>query len=107
MKIERTTNGKPMTTPQALHLDMDQTHAGNISIKLHDFGKKVGLQLRMIPCLGSNQSIALSDIQRANVKMMATKQQYLTNAYTVKLENTHIMNLDAEVKNTRHCKNLS
>jgi hypothetical protein len=53
----------------------------------------------MIPCLGSNQSIALSDNQRVNVKLMAAKQQYLTNSYTVKLENAHIMHLDAEVKN--------
>jgi hypothetical protein len=30
---------------------------------------------------------------------MAAKQQYLTNSYTVKLENAHIMNLDVEVKN--------
>jgi hypothetical protein len=53
--------------PQALHLDIDQTHAGRFIDPAARLWKKGatnrvnGLQLRMIPCLGSNQSIALSD----------------------------------------------
>jgi hypothetical protein len=89
--------------PQALHLDMDQTHAGRYTEPAARLWKKGatnrvnGLQLRMIPCLGSNQAIALSDNQRSNVVLMAAKQQYFTNSYIVKIENAHIMNLDAIV----------
>jgi hypothetical protein len=91
--------------PQALHLDIGQTHAGRFIDPAARLWKKGvtnrvnGLQLRLIPCLGSNQLIALSDNQRGNVKLMAAKQQYLTNSYSVKLENAYIMNLDAKVKN--------
>jgi hypothetical protein len=30
---------------------------------------------------------------------MAAKMQYFTNSYSIKLDNRHILNLDAEVKN--------
>jgi hypothetical protein len=57
-----------------------------------------GLQLRLIPCLGSNSAIALSDNQRGNVLLMAAKQQYFLNSYIVKVDNSHILNLDAPVE---------
>jgi hypothetical protein len=34
------------------------------------------------------------------VKLIAAKMQYFTNSYIIKLDNRHILNLDAEVKNT-------
>jgi hypothetical protein len=49
--------------------------------------------------LGFSRAITLSDNQRANVKLMAAKMQYFTNSYIIKLDNRHIRNLDAEVKN--------
>jgi hypothetical protein len=57
-----------------------------------------GLQLRIIPCLGSTSAVALSDNQRANMLLMAAKQQFFSNYYIVKLDNSHILNLDAPVE---------
>jgi hypothetical protein len=54
----------------------------------------------MIPCLGSNCAIALSDNQRSNMVLMASKQQYFMNSYTVRLENSHILNLDAPIQHS-------
>jgi hypothetical protein len=70
----------------------------------HDYGGKEqkienGLQLRIIPCLGSNSAVTLSDNQCSNMVLMATKQQqFFMNYYTVKLDNFHILNLDAPVE---------
>jgi hypothetical protein len=88
-----------------LHLDIDQVHATRYikaSAKIWKKGstnRVNGLQLRLIPCLGSDRAIALSDNQKANVLLMAAKQQYFVNSYTIKIENVHIMNLDAPVNN--------
>jgi hypothetical protein len=46
-----------------------------------------GLQLRIIPCLGSSQK---------NYLLMSAKQQFFVNNHTVRVENTHILNLDAK-----------
>jgi hypothetical protein len=91
--------------PQALHFDIDHVQASRYigaSSKLWKKGstnRLNGLQLRLIPCLGSSRAIALSDNQKANVLIMAAKQQHLINSHTVKVDNVHIMNLDAPVNN--------
>jgi hypothetical protein len=57
-----------------------------------------GLQMRLIPCLGSNRAVAISENQRYNMKLMAAKHQFFVNSSTVEIDNAHIMNLDAPVK---------
>jgi hypothetical protein len=90
--------------PQALHLDIDHSYAIQYTepaARLWRKGAKnrvSGLQLRLIPCLGSNSAIALSDNQRANVLLMSAKQQYFLNSYIVKVDNSHILNLDAPIE---------
>jgi hypothetical protein len=90
--------------PQALHLDIDYHHAirfAEPAARLWRKGAKNrvhSLQLRLIPCLGSTSAVALSDNQRANILLMAAKQQFFTNCYIVRLENSHIINLDAPVE---------
>jgi hypothetical protein len=91
------------TPPQALHLDMDHNYAAAFAepaAKLWKKGapKRVnGLQLRIIPCLGSSRAIALSDEQKKNCLLMSAKQQFFVNTHTIRVENTHILNLDAKV----------
>jgi hypothetical protein len=90
--------------PQALHLDIDANHATRYTEEAAKLWKKGatnrvnGLQMRLIPCLGSNRAVAISENQRHNMKLMAAKQQFFVNSYTVKVDNAHIMNLDAPVK---------
>jgi hypothetical protein len=90
--------------PQALHLDIDYHHAirfAEPAARLWRKGAKNrvhGLQLRLIPCLGSTSAVALSDNQCANILLMAAKQQFFTNCYIVRLENSNILNLDAPVE---------
>jgi hypothetical protein len=94
------------TPPQALHIDIDQNHANRYTepaARLWRKGAKNrvnGLQLRLIPCLGSNCAIALLDNQRSNMVLMAAKQQYFMNSYMVKLDNPHILNLDAPIQHS-------
>jgi hypothetical protein len=89
--------------PQALHLDIDQNYAipyTEPAAKLWRKGAKNrvhGLQLRIIPCFGSSSTIAFSDNQRVNLRLMAAKQQFFMNSYIIKSDNSHIMNLDAPV----------
>jgi hypothetical protein len=90
--------------PQALHLDVDHNYAAAYAKpagKLWRKGasKRVnGLQLRIIPCLGSARAIGLSDEQNTNCSLMSAKQQYFANSHTNRLESTHILNLDVEVE---------
>jgi hypothetical protein len=90
--------------PQALHLDIDYHHAIRFAEPAACLWRKGaknrvhGLQLRLIQCLGSTSAVALSNNQRANILLMAAKQQFFTNCYIVRLENSHILNLDAPVE---------
>jgi hypothetical protein len=90
--------------PQALHLDIDHNYAIRYTEQAARLWRKGaknrvnGLQLCLIPCLGSNSAIALSDNQRTNVLLMSAKQQYFLNSYIVKVDNSHILNLDAPIE---------
>jgi hypothetical protein len=91
--------------PQAQHLDIDYHHTNRFSepaARLWCKGAKNRvdcLQLCLIPCLGSTSAVAaLSDNQHANILLMAAKQQFFSNYYIVKLDNSHILNLDAPVE---------
>jgi hypothetical protein len=55
--------------------------------------------MRLIPCLGSSRAVAVSENHKYNMKLMAAKQQFFVNSYMVKIDNSHIMNLDDPVKN--------
>jgi hypothetical protein len=91
--------------PQALHLDIDNNHATRYTEAAAKLWKKGAtnrvhrLQMRLTPCLGSNRAVAVSENQKCNMKIMAAKQQFFVNSYTVKIDNAHIMNLDNPIKN--------
>jgi hypothetical protein len=69
--------GKTNPPPQALHLDIDHNHATRYTeaaVKLWKKGatnQANGLQMRLIPCLGSNRAVAVSENQKYNLKLMA------------------------------------
>jgi hypothetical protein len=72
--------------PQALHLDIDNNHATRYTDAAANLWKKGatnrvhGLQMRLIPCLGSNRAVAISENQKHNMKLMAAKQQFFVNS---------------------------
>jgi hypothetical protein len=90
--------------PQALHFDIDHNYAAQhiqSSAKLWKKGSKRrinGLQLRLIPCLGSPRALALLDSQKQNCVLKAAKQQYFTNQHIIRLKNSHILNLDVKAE---------
>jgi hypothetical protein len=92
------------TPPQALHLDIDHNYASAYAERAGKLWKKGaskrvnGLQLRLIPCLGSARAIGLSDEQKTNCLLMSAKQQYFVNKHTTRLESSHILNLDVVVE---------
>jgi hypothetical protein len=96
-ETKRTYNWKSEDLPsQALHLVIDHNYVIRYTEPAARLWRK-GAKNR-VPCLGSNSAIALSDNQRANVLLMAAKQQYFLTSYIVKVDNSHILNLDAPVE---------
>jgi hypothetical protein len=91
--------------PQALHLDIDNNHTTRYTDAAAKLWKKGatnrvhGLQMRLIPCFGSNRAVAVSENEKHNMKLMAAKQQFFVNSYTVKIDNAHIMSLDDPIHN--------
>jgi hypothetical protein len=86
--------GKRKSPTQALHLDIDHNHATRYTEAAAKLWKKGatnrvnGLQMRLIPCLGSNRAVAVSENQKYNMKLMSTKQQFFVDSYTVKIDTT-------------------
>jgi hypothetical protein len=106
MKIRKTTNGKnnppPHTGPPFGYRPQshNQIYQGAAQLWKKGATNRVnGLQMRLIPCLGSNRAVAVSENQKYNMKLMAAKQQFCVNSYMVKIDNAHIMNSDDPVKN--------
>ena len=90
--------------PQALHIEIDKNYANLYYEKAAVLWKKssrkkiLGMQLRLVPCFSSSRAIAMSDIQKHNTVEMAAKQQALINDGIVKIETSHILDLDFPIE---------
>ena len=89
--------------PQALHIDIDQNYAGLYAEKAAMLWKKGSkkkvchLNLRLVPCFGGYQAIAMDDKQRESTLMLAQKQHYFINEYLTNITTEHIQALDVSV----------
>ena len=86
--------------PQALHFDMDDDYAPLYAEKAAKFWRKhakqkiLGLHLRLVPCFGSAQAMAMDDCHRENTMLLAQKQLFFINSYVTTINTPHIQTLD-------------
>ena len=56
-----------------------------------------GLHLRLVPCFGTQEAMAMDDRRQENMLLLAQKQRYFTNEYTVTIPTSHIQALDLQL----------